>query len=406
MTYPDPPRVSVVIPTYNRCELLRKSLRQLTRQRIAASDFEVIVSDDGSSDDTKAVVDSFADRLRMKYHYQEDLGFRAGEARNAGARLASAPILVFMDTGQMAGPDYLKHYLAAHADGVSRALLGYAHGYNPVQPMAGVSEALDRMPPEEVLAHFKDEPAFFDVRHEELAKSDFDLSRRALPWFLFWTLNCSLRADDFWAVGGFDEEFRGWGVEDLELGYRLYRHGVTLQVSRDAWVIDSPHDRDWPSNLRELAVNLLRMVGKYPEPVMEIGWALSTKGELLPWEEDYAALTAWGRKIRDLDVRDEIEEAARHVERGGRIAVLGAGGAVPESLPASVLLDFDQQLLERALSAGRHAGHHTMGLRTPLADQSVDTVIITSRMAGLWDRWNDMLLAEARRIGRTVYTMP
>lgn len=402
MTNVERPRVSVTIPTYNRSELLRRSLEQLTRQSLPTNEFEVIVADDGSSDDTKAVAESFAERLNIKYYYQEDIGFRAGEARNAGARLSSAPLLVFIDTGQMAGPDFLASHLAAHADGGRRAVVGYAHGYNPVDPMPGIREALEQLPPEQVLEQFKDNPAFVDVRHWELAKSNFDLSSRTMPWFMFWTLNCSVRAEDFAALGGFDESFSGWGAEDLEFGYRLHANGVRLELSRDAWVIDAPHERDWPKNLQQFGVNLIRFVDKYRLPMIEIGWALSTRGEILPWESDYLGLLEWTKETKGLDVRDEIAAAVRDAAPDARIAVLGSGGAIPDTLPPAVLLDFDEQLLADALADGKHTGHHTMGLRTPLADDAVDLVVITSRMAGLWERWGDILLSEAQRIGRAV----
>src|SRR4029079_8351636 len=71
------PRLSVVIPTYNRSGQLRRTLTTLTQQSIPPDEFEVIVAYDGSSDDTAAVVKEFADRLRVAYTYQEDLGFRA-----------------------------------------------------------------------------------------------------------------------------------------------------------------------------------------------------------------------------------------------------------------------------------------------------------------------------------------
>jgi hypothetical protein len=386
---------------------LAQTLRQLLRQRIGPDEFEVVVADDGSTDDTKAVVDSFADRLHMKYHFQEDLGFRAGAARNAGARLATAPLLVFLDTGQMVGPDFLAHHLAAHADGRRRAVIGYAHGYNPIRPMAGIDEALGRMTPEQVIEHFRDHPDFADIRHEELAKSDFDLQRRLIPWIMFWTLNCSVHTADFWAVGGFDERFQGWGVEDFELGYRLFRHGVTLQLSRDAWVVDFPHDRDWPSNLSDMLNNVERMMEKYPEPSFEMGWANTRQGVMLRWEDDHRQLLAWTGDAVGLDVHDEIAAALRRVPTGDRIAVIGAGARVPENLPAtSILMDFDHQLLDRALAHGPYTGHHALGLRTPLADHAVDTVIITSRLSGLWQRWHDMLLTEAHRIARTVHNVP
>ncbi|HXL18129.1 MAG TPA: hypothetical protein VN961_11485, partial [Streptosporangiaceae bacterium] len=66
---------------------------------------------------------------------------------------------------------------------------------------------------------------------------------------------------------------------------------------------------------------------------------------------------------------------------------------------------FDRDLLDQALAAGYSSAHHAIGLRTPLADQCVDTVLITSRMAGLWMRWGDDIMAEGQRIGRDVRTL-
>jgi len=58
--------------------------------------------------------------------------------------------------------------------------------------------------------------------------------------------------------------------------------------------------------------------------------------------------------------------------------------------------------VDAATRDGRHSGRHAIGLRTTLPDQSVDRVLITSRLAGLWPRWGAEILAEARRIGRKV----
>lgn len=401
------PRVSVVIPTYNRCGMLRDTLEHLARQRLPVGEFEVVAADDGSSDATREVVASFADRLRLEYHFQEDRGFRAGTARNAGARLATAPVLVFLDTGPLVGPDFLAHHLAAHdGGGPGRAVVGYAYGYNPEKDMAWLHEPLASLGAEGTVARHADDPAFRDIRHEALARVGFDLSRRLAPWQLFFTINCSVRAEDFHAVGGFDEGFDEWGAEDLELAFKLSRRGVGFHFAPDAWVVDVPHPRDM-SDLRD---QLARQVGHFlelhPEPVVEIGYALTVEHLLWSWEADYAALLAWQREVGDAGVADELAEAVRDLPEGARVAVLGSGGDVPADLPPMVLMDFDAALLDRAVRSGAHTGHHALGLRTPLAARSVDVVVITSRLAGLWDRWSDALLAEARRIGREVRVFP
>ncbi|GAA3126516.1 SgcJ/EcaC family oxidoreductase [Streptosporangium carneum] len=401
-----PPRISVVIPTYNRGEQLRRALEQLTLQRLPGDEFEVVVSDDGSSDTTRQVAESFADRLRIVYHFQEDRGFRAAGARNAGARLASAPILAFLDSGVLAGPDCLAHHLAAHATGERVAVVGHTHGYNPENPMPGLAEVIDRLPPEEVYARFHDRPAFLDLRVALLAEHDGDLNRRAVPWQFFWTGNCSIRADDFWAVGGFDEDFHGWGGEDLELGFRIVRHGLPFRVVPGAWVVNMPHDRDLAANWAHFTRNMGLFLDRHREPVVELGAVLIAGWRFWDWDEEYRALEAWRHRARDTDVSDEVAEALRRTGRddGDGVVVVGAGGRLPASLPPSaVVLDFDRELLDRALAGGRHTGHHAIGLRTPLADRSADTVIITSRLAGLWEGWGGELLAEARRVGREVH---
>jgi len=394
----------VIIPTYNSCDELGETLYHLTTQRIPAGEFEVIVADDGSSDATAEVAESFSGRLMLRYCFQEDLGFRVAAARNGGARLASGEILIFLDTGCLAGADFVRRHLASHADDSGgRAVAGYIYGFNPGNSVPGLRDVLDRRSLEEVLAHYAGAPAFLDVRHTRLARYEFDLGRLAVPWSLFFGGNISLRARDFWAVGGFDEKITGWAVEDLELGFRLTRRGIPIELSLDAWAIEAPSERDMTSKLRQFRNNMTYFLKKFPEPIVELCWATVQRYDLLDLDAYCRELAEWRLEIRDRDVAGEVDEAVHRLPPGDRIAVIGAGGSVPASLPDAILLDFDAELLDRAYVTGRHhAKYHAIGLRTPLADRSVDTVIITSRLSGLRSRWNELLVTEAHRIGRTV----
>ncbi|MFD0201037.1 MULTISPECIES: glycosyltransferase [Saccharothrix] len=399
----EPPRVSVVIPTYNRAGMLRTTLEHLTRQHLPVEEFEVVVADDGSSDDTRAVVESFAERLRLKYYHQPDLGFRAGAARNGGARLATAPVLVFLDTGPLFGPDYLANHLAAHQHPEHRAVIGYAYGYNPEKDMSWLNPELARLGPEATVARYADDPAFRDIRHPRMDEVGFDLSRGLAPWQLFFTINCSVRAEDFHAVGGFDGGFTEWGAEDLEFAFKLFGRGVKFHFAPDAWVVDVPHPRDMYELREQLARQVAYLLTLHREPVMEIGYALTVKHLQWSWEADYADLLAWQREVGDRSVADELVEATSDLPPAARVAVFGSGGDIPPRLSSAVVLDFDSALVRKAAAGARH---HALGLRTPLEDGSVDVVVITSRLAGLWDRWSDDLLAEARRIGREVRVFP
>jgi len=401
---PARPRISVVIPTFNRSDLLRSTLESLAAQRCPGDRFEVVVSDDGSTDGTFDLCHEFREHLPLRFRYQQDAGFRAGAARNGGARLARAPLLAFLDTGTLAGPDFVEQHLQEHARGpaTGRAVAGYAYGYRLFDPTPKLAEALRDSTPAAVVERHGHDPAFWDWRHDTLAPIGFDLRQFATPWQVFWTMNCSVRAEDFWRAGGFEESYVGWGFEDMELGLRLFRAGVPIVFSRAAWVLEAPHERDFAGNFRSNRINLARFVDAYrDDPLAELTWAVFTQedGEPFQLERDYRGLRYWTGKARELDVRAELSPGLE--ARPGRLAVIGCGGTVPADLPDAELFDFDEAL-EPDTDGGRHHRHRCIGLRTPLPDQSMDIVVITSRLAGLRERWNDRLLAEAHRIGRRV----
>lgn len=95
------PSVSVIVATYNRAPLLPHTLDSILAQRFRS--FEVIVVDDGSRDDTQAVLSSYGDRIRSAV--QDNRGPSA--ARNAGAQLATGRWLAFQDSDDLAMPGHL-----------------------------------------------------------------------------------------------------------------------------------------------------------------------------------------------------------------------------------------------------------------------------------------------------------
>lgn len=104
------PRVSVVIPAWNAAAFIERTLASVAAQTF--KDFEVVVVDDGSSDDTKAVVDRFlaAEGLRGRCIRQENK--RIAGARNTGIRAAEAELVAFLDHDDLWRPDKLERTLA------------------------------------------------------------------------------------------------------------------------------------------------------------------------------------------------------------------------------------------------------------------------------------------------------
>jgi len=99
------PRVTVVIPTYNRRDLVREAIASVTAQ--SYPDFEVIVVDDGSDDGTAEVVQQFAG---VQYVYQQNRGVSA--ARNVGVARARGELIAFLDSDDLWQPHKLAHQVA------------------------------------------------------------------------------------------------------------------------------------------------------------------------------------------------------------------------------------------------------------------------------------------------------
>lgn len=100
-------QLSVIIPTRNRSSLLNLTLTSITKQSLPKDSFEVIVVDNGSTDDTKAIVDSFKNKLpHLIYHYDDRPGLHVG--RHDGYKLSNSDILVYADDDIEAFPTWLE----------------------------------------------------------------------------------------------------------------------------------------------------------------------------------------------------------------------------------------------------------------------------------------------------------
>src|SRR5215510_5701311 len=95
------PEVSVIIPTYNRCEMVREAIASVLAQTF--QDFELIVVDDGSNDGTRELVREFSS---VRYTFQENRGVSA--ARNRGATLSRGRLLAFLDSDDFWQPRKLE----------------------------------------------------------------------------------------------------------------------------------------------------------------------------------------------------------------------------------------------------------------------------------------------------------
>lgn len=103
------PKVSVIIPTYNCAEFVCRAVESVLVQ--TTRNYEIIVVDDGSSDDTREVLTAYLGCPQFRYVHQENLGLPA--ARNSGARMSDSEYLAFLDADDALTPDALELMAAA-----------------------------------------------------------------------------------------------------------------------------------------------------------------------------------------------------------------------------------------------------------------------------------------------------
>ena len=87
----------MVIPVYNRKEKLSKTIAGLTQQTYPLELIEIIIADDGSSDNPDELVDLFSKNLDIKYIRQDDDGYRLSEIRNKGIEVAKHNQIIILD---------------------------------------------------------------------------------------------------------------------------------------------------------------------------------------------------------------------------------------------------------------------------------------------------------------------
>lgn len=192
--------LSVIICTYNRADLLAGSIRTLDKQEgINPGEYEIIVVDDGSTDDTHARVKNLNMDVEVRY-FHKDWGGRS-EARNLGIQNARGDVVLFVDDDILAPPCFLKSHLKEYESGMNIVVRG---------PIVNVAEY-------KIIPDFKPKPHHFSGA-------------------FFCTCNASTWRDTLVRVGGFDTDFKEYGFEDNEIGWRLREAGCKVRFCMSAYI--------------------------------------------------------------------------------------------------------------------------------------------------------------------------
>jgi len=225
--------IAVVVTTYNRPDALAAVLEGYLAQ--TDPEFEVIVADDGSAPDTRAVVDALAPRARfpVRHVWQEDAGFRAAAIRNKALALTAAEYVIFTDGDCIPAPDFVaRHRRLAEP--------GWFLSANRVLLTEGFTRRLlaERLPVHRWgLLRWLGAWLRRDVNRwlPLLRLPDGAWRKRgAARWEGAKTCNLSAWRADLARVNGLDERYSGWGLEDSDLVIRLLHAGVRHKSARFA----------------------------------------------------------------------------------------------------------------------------------------------------------------------------
>jgi glycosyltransferase involved in cell wall biosynthesis len=201
------PRVSVVIPTYNRAQLIAESIKSVLDQTF--TDFELIVVDDGSTDNTREVVDSFQDS-RIRYICLENRG--AAAARNNGIQASSGEYVAFLDSDDV----LLKKALESGVQVLDR--------HPEVAFSCGQIYRMD------------EKGRVFGVRKLRCRHASIRQGTEEIVQFLVYgnhinTMTVMARRSCLFEVGLFDTTFR-YGSEDFDLFVRLAKKYAVAYIAK------------------------------------------------------------------------------------------------------------------------------------------------------------------------------
>jgi glycosyltransferase involved in cell wall biosynthesis len=209
-------RCSVVIPTYQRPDLLSRVLDALATQTLAPDEFEIIVCDDAGSEETRALVERWRDAHPISISYINGPTPKQGPAamRNAGWRRARGEVIAFTDDDTVPDPDWLRQGLLALADDAADAASG------------------------RIVVPLPDDP------------TDYERDTARLEGAGFVTANCFCRRATLQSVGGFDPRFRTAWREDSDLFFKLIKSGFDVVHALDAVVVHPVRPAPWGVSLR------------------------------------------------------------------------------------------------------------------------------------------------------------
>ena len=223
---------SVLLSTYNRPKALNLVLKGLASQTLLPA--QIIIADDGSTNDTKRIIDHWKSQgLPVEHCWHEDRGYRKTKIMNEGLTRVRAELCIFLDGDCIPLPNFVSHHLRmAEPKSISAGprILASEQLTQQLEIDGNINQ----------LAHWS-----FWLKHR--LRGDVNRVNQIFyipdgPWRKMqpdvWELvrgcNFSAPLEDSLAVDGFEESLEGWGPDDSDLAVRLINYGLHVKNLRFA----------------------------------------------------------------------------------------------------------------------------------------------------------------------------
>ncbi|EGL18367.1 MULTISPECIES: glycosyltransferase family 2 protein [unclassified Paenibacillus] len=402
-------KLSIVIPAYNCGPLLHKGLQYLARQDaewFQSEQAELIVVDDGSSDGTSFYIEqirSVLPKLRYMYRPRDEYSGRSC-ARNTGLREAAGEYVCFLDAGMLVPQNFVSRIFTLYEKSPAVVTLHSMYGID-LDPAVTDTSVVEGITPDnigEIAVKLNKLPVWKDRREPFFLYMRDDIQQLALPWELGYSGAITVPARAALDIGGFDESYKGWGVEDIDFAYRLHREGVNFRSDRQAYAIHYPHESASSGDRQAFSdyQNRIQMHTKFKE--------LET--ELFPEYQGHF-YGAFIEKMNTLQLSDLAAYSAEELDKVSACTALSShtlliGVDDPElvrHMDVSHIYVHNRPTLElfRAEFPSRVI-EYSLGLRTFLPANTFELCIVTDMIRVLHPEVRAKLLKELTRISREV----